>query len=161
MLGPFLWGQRAQARCLGWGTEGPAVWVKGEHDGYQRLASPVWHRRRVSYATGEGVVVVEDEVSGAGRHVVVLRWHLAEACRLLSLDAGRCRAAFPGGFLEIDVDERLALESLSASEDPPGGWVSRGYHRRKPSVTLVARGEVVADVILSTRMRILCGEGRP
>jgi hypothetical protein len=161
MLGPFLWGQRAQARCLEWDTEGRVVRVQGEHDGYRRLASPVWHRRRVSLATGEGVVLVEDEVSGAGRHVVAVRWHLAEACRVLSLEGCRCRVAFPGGRLEIDVDERLALESLSASEDPPGGWVSRGYHRREPSVTLVARGEVVADIILSTRMRILCAEGRP
>jgi Heparinase II/III-like protein/Heparinase II/III N-terminus len=161
MLGPFLWGQRARARCLEWDPEGPVVRVRGEHDGYRRLPSPVWHRRRVSLATAEGVVVVEDEVSGGGRHVVAMRWHLAEACRVLSLDGRRCRVAFPGGYLEIDVDERLALHSLSASEDPPGGWVSRGYHRRKPSVTLVARAEVDADVILTTRMRILGAEGRP
>jgi hypothetical protein len=66
--------------------------------------------------------------------------------------------AFPGGGLEIDVDQRLVLESVSAREDRPSGWVSRGYHRRKPSVTLVARGEVVANDVLTTRMRILRGE---
>jgi hypothetical protein len=160
MRGPFLWGQRAQARCLEWDTDGPVVRVRGEHDGYRRLPRPVWHRRCVSLAVGEGVVVVEDEVSGAGRHAVAVRWHLAEACRVLTLDGARWRIAFPGGYIEIEVDERLALQSLAASEDPPGGWVSRGYHRRKPSVTLVARGEVVADVTLTTRLRIVCAEGR-
>ncbi len=161
MLGPFLWGQRARARCLEWDTGGPVVRVCGEHDGYRRLARPVGHRRRVSLAPGEGVVVVEDELSGTGRHAVALRWHLGEACRLLSLEGRRCRVAFPGGLLEIDVDDRLAVESLSSREDPPAGWVSRGYHRRTPGVTLVARGEAIADVTLTTRLRILRTDGRP
>ncbi len=161
MLGPFLWGKRAGARCLEWDADGPVVRVRGEHDGYRRLASPVWHRRRVSLSAADGVVVVEDEIAGSGRHSVAVRWHLAEACRVLSLAGPRCRVAFPGGHLEIEVDGRLTIECLSAREDPPAGWVSRGYHRRTRSVTLVARGEVDADVTLATRMRILSTEGRP
>jgi hypothetical protein len=90
-----------------------------------------------------------------------VRWHLAERCRLLSLQGRQCHVAFAGGGLEIEVDERLALESRSASEDRPEGWVSRGYHRRTPSVTLVARGEVSAGVTLTTRMRILGAQGAP
>jgi len=155
MLGPFLWGQRARARRVEWDPEGAMARVQGEHDGYRRLPNPVWHRRRVSLATREGIVVVEDEVAGSGRHTAAVRWHLAETCRVLALEGSRCLVAFRGGRLEIEFDERLALESLTASEDPTGGWVSRGYHRRSPSVTLVARGGVVADVILITRMRIL------
>jgi hypothetical protein len=53
------------------------------------------------------------------------------------------------------------LEFLAASEDPPGGWVSRGYHRRRPSVTLVARGETTGDVLLTTRIRVLPPGGWP
>jgi hypothetical protein len=155
MLGPFLWGQRARARCLEWHPDGPIASVKGEHDGYYRLANPVRHRRRVSHARTERVVVVRDELSGGGRHSVAVRWHLAEACHLLFVRGSRCRVAYPGGYLDIETDENLTLESVVASEDSVEGWVSRGYHRRSPGVTLIASGDFHGTVILNTRFLVL------
>src|SRR5262249_12423173 len=45
MLGPFLWGARAQARCVAWEPRKQGGKVIGEHDGYTRLTDPVLHRR--------------------------------------------------------------------------------------------------------------------
>jgi hypothetical protein len=46
----------------------------------------------------------------------------------------------PGGTVTLEVDPQLAVDTLRGSEDPIGGWVSRGYHRKVPSTTLIARG---------------------
>ena len=58
-LGSFMWGRRANARCIEWSPEhGRLV---AEHDGYTRLADPVRHRRTVSLA-GRSVTVIDDLV---------------------------------------------------------------------------------------------------
>jgi hypothetical protein len=102
---------------------------------------------------------VEDELVGTGTHTVAVRWHLAESCRVLSLEARRVHIGFPGGSLELEADARMSLEALTASDDPPGGWVSRGYHRRSQSITLIARGETTVGVALITRIRVLLPGG--
>ncbi|MEE9293751.1 MAG: alginate lyase family protein [Phycisphaerae bacterium] len=48
MLGPFLWGRQAQARCLAWEPSETGGTVSGEHDGYTRLKEPVVHRRTLT-----------------------------------------------------------------------------------------------------------------
>ena len=40
----------------------------------------------------------------------------------------------------LEVDARLGVDILTGSDDPIGGWVSRGYHQKVPSTTLIARG---------------------
>lgn len=47
----------------------------------------------------------------------------------------RYRIAVAGGAVVLEVDVQLAVEILRASEEPIGGWVSRGYHRKVPSTT--------------------------
>jgi len=73
--GPFSWKQ--SFRCV---TE---EWVQGEtfdlfigsHDGYQRLTSPVLHRRWVA-SLSAGIFLVRDLIEGEGEHQLDLSWHL-------------------------------------------------------------------------------------
>lgn len=137
MLGAFLWGQRATARCLDWRPTDNGGAFYGEHDGYRRLTDPVVHRRRVELNGARRELHVEDELDGAGQHFAEVYFHLSEHCQIvqqkdtkLTLDTGR-------GEVTLELDPRLAVDVLAGSEDPIAGWVSRGYHRKAPSITIV------------------------
>jgi len=139
MQGPFLWGVRAQARCIAWepGIQGGRV--VGEHDGYTRLADPVVHRRTVELNPQARTLTIQDDIVASGPHDVAVCFHLAENAVLSSDRPNRYRIAVGGGAVTLEVDGRLAGEVLTASDEPIGGWVSRGYHRKVPSTTLIAR----------------------
>lgn len=153
MLGPFLWGRRAEARCLSWAADGSGAEVLGEHDGYRRLPDPVAHRRGLRLDYAARILEIRDEVQAQGSHQVVLRFHLSEACEA-SLGDGGWRIAWPGGGAWLELDPALDVEVLRASESPPGGWVSRGYHRRTASTTLQARAAVPGGRSFTSRVRI-------
>lgn len=142
MLGPFLWGQRAQARCLEW-TPWPdgGGRVVGEHDGYERLSDPVRHRRTLILDAAARRLVIEDELQARATHDVEIFFHLSEDCRLVPAADHLYRIEIAGSdrLWWLELDRSLAPAVLIASEDPPAGWVSRGYHRRSPAVTLVGR----------------------
>jgi hypothetical protein len=140
MLGPFLWGPRAHARCIAWEPRTQGGKVIGEHDGYTRLADPVLHRRTVELDERSRILTIEDEIVASGSHEIAAYFHLAEDACLSVERPNRYRIAGVGGTVTLEVDARLAVELLTGSDEPIGGWVSRGYHRRAPSTTLIARG---------------------
>ena len=141
MLGPFLWGPRAHARCIAWEPRGQGGRVVGEHDGYTRLADPVLHRRTLELDERSRVLNIQDDiVAGGGTHEIAAYFHLAENATLTAKGPNRYAIAVAGGTVTLEVDARLAVEILTGSDEPIGGWVSRGYHRKAPSTTLVARG---------------------
>jgi hypothetical protein len=37
------------------------------------------------------------------------------------------------------LDRRFEVEAFRGSQDPIRGWVSRGYHRKEASTTLIGR----------------------
>ena len=82
MLGPFLWGRRARARCLHWAPSAFGGTVSGEHDGYGCLDDPVSHRRAITLDSRSSEVVVHDELSGAGTHAAAMYLHVAENCQV-------------------------------------------------------------------------------
>jgi hypothetical protein len=136
-LGLFLWGRRARASCLRWeqGPEGGTV--EGEHDGYRVLERPVRHRRSITLDAGIREVRVCDRLTGAGEHTADFALHLAEGCVLEPLDGNRFEIICAAGRLRLDLDERLSVRTLRGSDDPIGGWVSRGYHHKQATTTIV------------------------
>lgn len=155
MLGPFLWGRRARARCVAWrpaAAAGAPLAVSGEHDGYLRLADPARHRRTLELYPESRTLVILDELDAKGGHDVALYFHLAERC-LLDGAAGNVFELLLGGSrVTLRIDARLTVERLFGSEAPIGGWVSRGYHRKLPSTTLVARGRSEGSVRYECRL---------
>jgi hypothetical protein len=139
MMGPFLWGQRAQARCLTWRPTADGGCVTGEHDGYHRLPDPVIHRRTLELARTPPVLTITDLILAQGGHDVASFFHAAETADV-TRSGPRCfEIRVEGGMARLAFDEAFAVEPLRGSEEPMGGWVSRGYHRRSPSTTLVGR----------------------
>jgi hypothetical protein len=155
MLGPFLWGTRARARCISWepGEQGGGR-VIGEHDGYTRLPDPVHHRRTVELDGRNRLVSVVDELLGRGEHEVALAFHLAEHCRITDRQGGRFEVDVGPGSIRIEIDRALNAELMTGTENPIGGWVSHGYHQRIPTTTLVARAALRCPTCLRHRIAV-------
>jgi hypothetical protein len=137
--GPFLWGARAESRCVAFAPSARGGEVTAEHDGYRRLDDPVVHRRRLRL---DGrTLEIHDALEAAGPHAVALYFHLAEDTEA-TVAGSRVEIRLPRGRAVLELDQALAVTAVRASESPILGWVSRGYHRKAPATTLVARADV-------------------
>jgi hypothetical protein len=136
MLGPFLWGARAAARCTEWEPSSAQTVVAGEHDGYARLPDPVIHRRRLSLDRSGRMTIADHLIASAG-HDVALYFHAADQCTVEQLGANVFLLRGNRVEATLVVDPALAVTTLRAAEAPAAGWVSRRYHRKSPSTTMV------------------------
>lgn len=154
MLGPFLWGTRAHARCIAWEPRIEGGKVVGEHDGYTRLTDPVVHRRTLELDERSRILTIQDDIVGSGTHEITAYFHMAEDAVVSAERSNRYRIAVNGGTVTLEVDPRLTVEALTGSKEPIGGWVSRGYHRKSPSTTLTARGRCKGQSSYLSRIEI-------
>ncbi|MCH7720332.1 MAG: alginate lyase family protein [Planctomycetes bacterium] len=160
MLGLFLWRRRATARCLDWAPVPGGGTVVGEHDGYHRLADPVTHRRRISLDGDQGLVTIDDRLESpshrcsAAGHSAALHLHLAEHCTVHETTRNHYAVQSGQTRLWIDLDSRLETSVYRGSEDPILGWVSRGYHRKQPTATIVGRCTWTGMLSLITRIGV-------
>jgi len=74
---PFVIGDEAHPRVIGWKSDRETDLVVAEHAGYQRLPQPVTHRRTVQFDKQKRFWRVEDELSGAGTYELAFRFHFA------------------------------------------------------------------------------------
>lgn len=155
MLGPFLWGERANARCLEWSPTANGGSVTGEHDGYTRLESPLVHRRTVSLDGETASLTVRDELKTQGSHDLAFHLHVAPGVLVEMTGSNTCRLLLPQGRVTLEVDPAFELQLLGPSEGPGPGWVSSGYHRKSPACTLVARARIDGDAVFEARLRVL------
>ncbi len=141
MLGPFMWGERATARCLSWQPRPDGGSVTGEHDGYKRLSDPVVHRRTVDLNGDSRTLTVVDQVTARARHRVQIFFHIGEDCHVACDGSNRVVISVAGGSVFLSIDDRLTVELITGSDEPIAGWVSRRYHHKAPTATVVASGE--------------------
>jgi hypothetical protein len=154
MLGLFLWGQRAHARCLEWQSESGRVTVVGEHDGYSRLADPVRHRRTLELDAAARVLTITDELHASSRHDIALHFHLAAQCRIEPDASGAFVIRGHLGDATLTIDPALRTAVLHGSTSPVGGWVSRGYHQKTASSSLVASAPLSGTARFVCRLAI-------
>src|ERR1041385_1578197 len=74
---PFIIGNEARPRVLKWESNEETDLVVAEHYGYQRLASPVLHRRSVTFDKRRQFWLIEDELTGEGTHDFSFRFLFA------------------------------------------------------------------------------------
>jgi heparinase II/III-like protein len=127
---PFIIGNEAQPRVLEWQSNETYDKVTAEHYGYRRLASPVTHRRTVTFNKHECSWLIEDEFQGAGEHSFETWFHFNAG---LQLDVRRA---------EIEARDKnqnvgLVVRSLSLDEAPSlvKQHVSRNYGELIDSVS--------------------------
>ena len=152
MLGPFIWGKRANAACLSWQPTHDGGKVIGKHDGYMHLADPVRHKRMLDLDGRD--VVIRDDITTRGKHKIEIYFHLSEHCQVRPADKNRYLVDVGPGTVTIDLDPSLEVEEFKGSEDPICGWVSRGYHQKQASTTLVGRCITRGSTCLVSRIEI-------
>ena len=95
---PFVIGDEAYSRAISWELGEKVDSVVAEHRGYERLAQPLRHRRKITFHKTERWWLVEDELVGNGEHTIKARFHF---------DAG------------LDI-ERLGENSVVANDKATG-----------------------------------------
>lgn len=147
MGGAFLWAWHAAARCRHWAPSDQGGAVAGVHHGYERLADPVSHERRIEMDSNRREIHISDLLTCSGSHIAKLHFHFDAACdvsqvsdSILAVRSANviCRMQLPEGQISL----------LEGSETPGNGWQSRRYHERVPSVTV----SVEVQVTGTTRM---------
>jgi hypothetical protein len=153
--GSFLWLRKATTRCLAHALDEPVQQVQAEHDGYARLADPVVHRRRVCFESATDHFTIEDEIDCRGEHCASLCWQLAEDCEPVLADDGSVvvrRASVRMTIRVIGAD--APVQVLCGQDDPPAGWVSREFDRRRAAPLLLWRFAVSGPRRLTTRIHL-------
>lgn len=127
---PFVIGNEAQPRVLEWQSNENYDKVVAEHFGYRRLASPVTHRRTVTFDKAAGFWLIEDEFASDGEHEFETFFHFASTLELVVRGA------------EIEARDRgagvgLVVRSLSLNDEPSlvNQHVSRDYGEIMDSVS--------------------------
>jgi hypothetical protein len=154
MRGPFMWSTRAQSRCLQWAPRPTGALITAEHDGYARLADPVIHRRTLDLDGASGVLMLSDEIQANAAHEVAICFHFSESCRIRQVRPGCWDIATGDVHAVFELDERLRVELVTASDPPRGGWISRGYHRKSPTGTLIGRCRQQGSATYNCRITI-------
>lgn len=154
MQGLFLWGRRAEARCLAWDPRPDGGLVRAEHNGYTRLDDPVVHRRTVELDGPRRQIEISDEIVAARRHRIEVRFHLGEQCLAKQVAPNRFEIDTGRGLARLELDPRLEVRLDYGSCEPIAGWVSRSYHRKTPAVTLTGQCEHVGTIRLHSRLTL-------
>ena len=74
---PFVIGNEAHPRVLGWESGPTFDGVVAQHEGYTRLPQSVVHRRSVNFDKVHRVWLMEDHFIGEGEHIIDVRFHFA------------------------------------------------------------------------------------
>jgi hypothetical protein len=157
--GPFLWSQHAHVRLRAVDLLGGMV--DAEHDGYQRLAGPVTHRRWVvAPPEEEAPILIVDELSGSGQHQMRVSWPLQP-----SLDLGDA----PDGYalvrdgalvaqIALAATAPMTLEEVRGDESSHLGWWSDRLEARVPSWLIGAVVDATVPVVVATVIQPAAGE---
>ena len=147
--GAFLWLQKANSHLLEVGQ----LYVTGEHDGYERLADPVRHRRHIEIDPLTDTILVKDTLLCNGPHDVDISWQFGEECAV-HLAAEGVTASAKGKDLSLTCDQsRFVLSLLAGNEAPIGGWVSRRFDEKVPATMARWSGKIEGTTEIMTILR--------
>ncbi len=142
--GSFLWVRRAAALCLAFDPDSEQQRIVAQHDGYQRLADAVLHRREIVYQPAARLMRITDHIICEAPHHVEIFWHFAPAC-VLTLDGGVAIATGDKAVVSVRCPAQLRAELVRGREDPCLGWISPHLDEKFPCTTLVACGDIACS----------------
>lgn len=129
---PFVMGNDARPRVLGWESGPGKDVVIAEHGGYERLPQPVTHRRTVTFNKTDRLWLVADDITGQGEHQLVFRFHLAP---------GLDTSVRSDGIIEVcdkmnDARLLIIASGLDGKPELEPRWSSRNYGAKEASVSV-------------------------
>jgi hypothetical protein len=150
--GLFLWGRKANAKCLDWRPDDFGGVVIGEHDGYSNLHDPVIHRRSIELDGQKKQVIVRDEIVCKEEHKIDIYFHLSEFCAIIKKSENNFLIDTGKGTINLKLDRNLIAEVFYGSENPLSGWISRGYHHKQPCNAITGRtvhkGSIIFESVI-------------
>lgn len=158
--GNFMWLSKAKAGCTTWLSGDREDLFEGWHDGYQRLADPVLHTRRIALDKQTGHIVIDDTLQMAGTHVIELFFHCDEHTHLSAVGDSGYLLSHAGRTIRIQLPviaeatgvTRATEQIYSGSTQPIAGWVSRHFDVRQPAPTLHWRAQLYGTTTLRTEI---------
>jgi asparagine synthase (glutamine-hydrolysing) len=138
-VGKFLWIPwleslvRQDCRSAG----GHLAYLEGEHNGYQRLKTPVTHRRAILRLGDKGWIVL-DALDSVGEHRYRLHWLFEDAPYEWDAEGGRLTLYTPPApyYVQTGTLDGKGVNSLvRADEHSPRGWQSPYYDYRAPALS--------------------------
>lgn len=122
----------SEVRC--WATTDKFDYVDGSHDGYQRLADPVTHRRRVCFIKA-GLWLILDELTAKGEHAYDQYFHFGPEAAVSECDLTVTATYKNGAGIVVKplMTEDVKLKRFNGSTKPIQGWVSYGYAVKEPA----------------------------
>jgi hypothetical protein len=144
----FLLGPNVRPRVISWESNDERDVLDAEHHGYQRLASPVTHRRVVTFDKREGYWIIEDGFTGEGRH----RFEF-----FFNFDAG-LEVIIDGDNVVTARDQRSALVIVPTSRRlvdvmRTDRWLSPSYGTRVSSSGIIF--PLIAEVPFENRVLLI------
>jgi uncharacterized heparinase superfamily protein len=124
--------------------------ARASHDGYRHLRGRPWHRRR--WLLTSGGLQVDDEVTGDGRHEVIVRWHLVPGS-VVRLQQDHASVTTTAGKFEAAVTG--TTEFWLGVESAP---IATGFLRTVAAPVLTCRVETMLPVRLSTSWHRISGD---
>jgi hypothetical protein len=129
--GRLKWSHAPRAQAHDWITLGALDYAEGSHSGYQRLPSPVTHRRIIVFLKPY-YWVVRDELIGTGEHALERLFHFAtaEVRRDKASRAVLTRLANRPNLAVVPVERGGELELTRGGSSPSSGWLATGYEQK-------------------------------
>ena len=144
--GPFLWGRTATATlrdAVGLQAGARARWM-AEHDGYASLSPPAIHRREVELDRERRTLTLVDTVLCEEEHDARLVFHLGDAVAC-TLDGAVATLDWrsPDGEpkrADLHLPPELEWRFARGETEPPLGWYSPAFDRKRATTVLVGSG---------------------
>lgn len=135
--GNFMWIRHAQAECVDWRNNAEEAVFYGRHDGYQRLADPVAHSRKIRLDKRQQSFLIVDTLACKQTHAAERFWHFSEQCAVSVDDDGTIIGENSGRQIRIRPMQPVATAVFRGNQLVPSGWVSRRYDVKEPTTTVV------------------------
>jgi len=140
----FRAGRRARVRrvATACGADG-CVTAEAAHDGYRRLPGRPVHRRQ--WRLTDAGLRVDDEVTGKGRHSIIVRWHLSPGSAVrLHNDGAAVTTATTGAFaVRVGASCAFRMDAQEVS-------VATGFQHTTVSPVLTCQADSALPLQIST-----------
>lgn len=144
--GTFLWRRPVNAYLAALEDVEGSAEIEGWHDGYQRLADPVTHYRRLRLFKKSRTLAIVDRLECHARHDVEILFHFSPKCRVAQVKSHCFLVTNGEKALLVQLDSRLELRLEQAAISPIFGWYSPSFGFKQPAVTLLGKTSISGSV---------------
>jgi len=126
-IGPFLWGKKAKTHVDKHSSSDNTI--KAHHTGYKHLG--ITHSRELRLTDR---LMVTDEISGQGEHLLDFRFHLHPEVEIIENDKNSI--VVKNNNFQLKIKNQLGFPLKVISESNDGGWYSPQFNVKIPTTTL-------------------------